>query len=113
MFAANRNDRVTGRTMILDDSINTKNGFSQSGAPSGKRWAIVALMDLMALDIINSIHIGSPILKVNKRCLVTLKVYGNSPNIFNITTMKKIWCIRWFRGLILNMYVRSTSGTIA
>lgn len=27
--------------------------------------------------------------------------------------MKKIWCIRWFNGLILNMYVRSTSGTIA
>ena len=99
--------------MILDDSINTKNGFSQSGAPSGRRWAIVALIDLMALDIINNIHIGRPILKVNKRCLVTLKVYGNNPNIFNITTMKKIWCIRWFRGLILNMYVRSTSGTIA
>lgn len=30
-----------------------------------------------------------------------------------MTTMKKIWCIRWFNGLILNMYVRSTSGTIA
>jgi hypothetical protein len=90
IFAANRKDRVTGRTMILDDSINTKNGLSQSGAPSGRRWAIVALIDLMVLDIINSIHIGKPILKVNKRCLVTLKVYGNSPNIFNITTMKKI-----------------------
>lgn len=103
MFAASRNDRVTGRTIILDDSINTRNGFSQSGAPSGKRCAMVALIDFIVLDIIRSIHIGRPILRVNKRCLVTLKVYGINPIIFNITTKKKIWCIMWLSGLILNI----------
>lgn len=90
IFAASRNDRVIGRTIILDDSIKTKNGFSQSGAPSGRRWAIVALIDLSALDIISSIHIGRAILRVNNRWLVTLKVYGNNPSIFSMTTMKKI-----------------------
>jgi hypothetical protein len=94
MLAASRNESVIGRTMILDDSIRTKNGFSQSGAPSGSKWAIVFLIDLIVLDIINSIHMGNPILSVNNRCLVTLNVYGNKPNIFSITTIKKIWCIR-------------------
>lgn len=103
MLAASRNDNVIGRTIILDDSISTKNGFSQSGAPSGSRCAIVALIDLIALDIIKSIHIGKPILRVNNKCLVTLNVYGNSPNILSITTIKKIWCIKWFKGLMLNM----------
>jgi len=74
IFAASRKDRVIGRTIILDDSINTRNGFNQSGAPSGSKWAIVALIDFMVLDMINNIHIGSPILKVNRRCLVTLNV---------------------------------------
>jgi len=37
MFAANRNERVSGRTRTLDVSINTKNGFNQSGAPSGRK----------------------------------------------------------------------------
>ena len=74
IFAARRKDSVTGRTTILDDSISTRNGFSQSGAPSGSRWAIVALMDFIALDIISNIHIGNPILRVNSRWLVTLNV---------------------------------------
>ena len=40
MLAANRNDSVIGRTMILVVSIITKNGFNHSGAPSGKKCAI-------------------------------------------------------------------------
>lgn len=39
MFAASRKDRVIGRTRILVVSIITKNGFSHSGAPSGRKWA--------------------------------------------------------------------------
>jgi hypothetical protein len=39
MFAASRNDKVIGRTMILVVSIITRNGFSHSGAPSGKKCA--------------------------------------------------------------------------
>jgi hypothetical protein len=37
MLAARRNDRVIGRTVTLVVSISTKNGLSQSGAPSGKK----------------------------------------------------------------------------
>jgi hypothetical protein len=37
MLAANRNDRVRGRTRTLVVSIRTRKGFNQSGAPSGKK----------------------------------------------------------------------------
>lgn len=60
--------------MILDDSISTKNGLSQFGAPSGKKCAIVALGSFDMLDKISISHIGNPILSVNRRCLVILKV---------------------------------------
>lgn len=43
ILAAKRNDRVSGRTVILVVSIMTRNGFSQSGAPSGSRCATVFL----------------------------------------------------------------------
>lgn len=39
MFAANRNDRVIGRTVILVVSIIIRAGLSQVGAPSGRKWA--------------------------------------------------------------------------
>jgi hypothetical protein len=39
IFAASRNESVTGRTMFLVVSIKTRNGFSQSGAPLGSRLA--------------------------------------------------------------------------
>jgi len=37
MLAASRNERVKGRTIILVVSISTRNGFNQSGAPSGRK----------------------------------------------------------------------------
>ena len=40
MLAARRKDRVRGRTITLVVSIRTKNGLSQSGAPSGRKWAV-------------------------------------------------------------------------
>lgn len=39
ILAASRNDSVIGRTKILVVSIMTRNGFSHSGAPSGKKCA--------------------------------------------------------------------------
>jgi hypothetical protein len=39
MFAANRNDSVRGRTVILVVSIRMRNGFSHAGAPSGRKCA--------------------------------------------------------------------------
>ena len=69
MLAASRNDRVIGRTDTLIVSISTRNGFSHSGAPSGRKWAI-DFLGLNAKDEIISLnHIGSPIDNVKIKCL--------------------------------------------
>lgn len=103
MFAASRKDRVIGRTTIDEVSISTRNGFNQSGAPSGSKWAIVAFGDFVALDRISISHIGNPNLRVKIRCLVTLNVYGKSPMMFNSMIIKKIDIIMWIFGFILNI----------
>jgi hypothetical protein len=64
IFAASRKDSVAGRTKILVVSIRTRNGFNQSGAPSGKKCAIDALGDLVNVDSIILNQIGSPKLRV-------------------------------------------------
>ena len=73
ILAANRKDKVKGRTRMLVDSIIIRNGFNQLGAPSGSKWAIVAFIFLADDDIINDIHIGKPIDNVMIRCLDNLK----------------------------------------
>lgn len=82
MLAANRNERVIGRTEILVVSIRTRNGFSQSGAPSGRKWATEALNDFVNLDKSILSHTGRPIVNVKIRCLVVLNMYGIKPNKF-------------------------------
>lgn len=79
MFAASRNDRVRGRTVILVVSINTRKGFNQSGAPSGRKWATNILGNLVSLDRIMDIHSGRPRARVKIKCLDVLKVYGIKP----------------------------------
>lgn len=103
IFAASRNESVIGRTIILDDSISTRNGFSQLGAPSGRKCAIVALGIFVTLERISINHMGNPILSVNKRCLVILNVYGNNPIILRTIMVRKILGIMIRSGLILNM----------
>jgi len=89
MLAASRNDRVRGRTIILVVSINTKNGFSQSGAPSGRKWATDALNDFVNLDSTILSQTGKPIVSVKIRCLDVLNMYGISPNkLIKITVIK-------------------------
>jgi len=73
ILAANRNDRVNGRTATLVVSIKTRNGFSQSGAPSGRKCAIDFLRELKKVDIIIANHNGSPKIRVKIRCLDVLK----------------------------------------
>ncbi len=90
MFAASRKDRVNGRTATLVVSINTRNGFNQSGAPSGRKCAIVFLGLSMSLDMINLNHTGNPIVSVNIRCLDVLNVYGISPIRLIIIKVMKI-----------------------
>lgn len=90
ILAAKRNDRVRGRTIILEVSINTKNGFSQSGAPSGRKWATEALNDLVNLEAIILNHTGSPRIKVKIRCLDVLNMYGMRPAKLIKITVRKI-----------------------
>jgi hypothetical protein len=73
-LAANRNESVAGRTTILVVSINTRNGFNHSGAPSGRKWAIDALGALVNEDKINLSHKGSPRLNVKIKCLEVLNI---------------------------------------
>lgn len=79
IFAANRNDSVIGRTRILVVSIITRNGFSHSGAPSGRKWAIDFFGEWANDEIIILSHIGSPIDNVRIRCLDEDSEYGTIP----------------------------------
>ncbi len=79
IFAANRNDRVIGRTKILVVSIITRNGFSHSGAPSGRKCATDFFGEYMNDEIIILSHIGRPIDSVKIRCLDEDNEYGIIP----------------------------------
>lgn len=73
ILAANRKERVIGRTAVLSSSIITKKGFSQSGAPPGRKWAIKCLGLWAADEIIRANQRGSPKERVKNRCEVNLK----------------------------------------
>jgi hypothetical protein len=79
IFAANRNDKVIGRTRTLVVSIITRNGFSHSGAPSGKKWAVDFLGENLKLEINILIHIGKPMHSVIIKCLDDEGQYGTIP----------------------------------
>jgi hypothetical protein len=87
MFAASRNDKVSGRTVILTVSIRIKNGFSHVGAPSGRKCAINDFGLCVTLDIIIIIHSGSPKDRVKIRCLDILIEYGFNPNKLTIISV--------------------------
>jgi hypothetical protein len=106
IFAANRNDSVIGRTKILVVSINTRNGLSQSGAPSGRKWATDALGDFVKVDNIILSQIGSPSLIVKIRCLDVLNIYGISPNKLIMIISKNNGAIIALIPLSLNINVR-------
>ncbi len=79
MLAASRNDSVIGRTRILVVSIITRNGFSHSGAPSGRKCATDFLGEYANDEIIILSHIGSPIDSVRIKCLEDDSEYGIIP----------------------------------
>ena len=87
MLAANRNDSVNGRTVILTVSINTRKGFNHNGAPDGSRCAIKSVLLLINLDIIIVIHNGKPTSKVNIKCEAIENVYATNPNKFKMITV--------------------------
>jgi len=67
IFAARRNDRVIGRTIILTVSIITNGGHNHEGVLAGRRWAIVDLGAFIMAEITSIIHKGTPRDNVNKR----------------------------------------------
>lgn len=95
IFAASRNDRVKGRTSTLVVSIRTKNGFNQSGAPSGRKWAVLDLGFFTNLEIIRLSHKGSPRDRVNRRWLDKLKQYGINPIKLTEIISKNSKAIGW------------------
>jgi len=78
-LAANRKERVMGRTLILRVSIITKKGFSQFGAPPGRRLAVKDIGAWVALDRIKDNHRGRPRDRVIIKCVDKLNVYGIRP----------------------------------
>lgn len=91
MLAASRNDSVIGRTKILVVSINTKNGFNHSGAPSGRKCATDFFGEYVKDEMIILNHIGSPIDKVIIRCLDDDSEYGTIPiRLVRIIRMNRV-----------------------
>jgi len=88
MFAAKRNIKVIGRTIVLLVSISTRNGFNQIGALSGRKCAIIFFFEYIILLRIINIHSGTLNDAVKIMCLVDLNIYGISPEIF-IKMIKK------------------------
>ena len=67
MLAARRKERVIGRTRILTDSMITKAGASQEGAPEGRNLAVNSLGELIKEDMIKANQSGIPKDIVSKR----------------------------------------------
>lgn len=78
ILAARRNERVMGRTEILEDSIRTRKGFSQDGAPPGKSMAMNFIGEDKSDEIINLSQSVRPNENVKIRWLEVLNVYGVS-----------------------------------
>lgn len=73
MLAAKRKDRVTGRTETLVDSIRTRKGFNQVGAPEGRRWARSSAGAAVVADMIRLNQRTRPNDRVRSRWLVRPK----------------------------------------
>lgn len=112
MLAARRNDKVIGRTVTLVVSIRTRNGFNQSGAPSGKKCATDFLIDLANLDIIIDNHRGNPKISVKIRCLDVLKKYGINPRRLMVIIEKNKVEIVWVNPFRLFINVRDSWAVI-
>lgn len=106
ILAPNRKDKVRGRTEILTVSINTKKGFNQSGAPSGRSFPINCFFWCINLESMIDSHSGSPIDSVNSRWVETLNEYGIIPiKLIKINIINKL-VISIVYPFILVLFVR-------
>lgn len=88
MFAARRTANVPGRIRLLIVSMTTMNGISMAGVPWGTRCSNMWLVFLIQPNNINLIHSGKAKVNVSARCLVLVKMYGNSPRKLFIKIIK-------------------------
>jgi hypothetical protein len=79
MFAVKRIASVPGRIRFLIVSIITMNGISIVGVPFGTGCSNTWLVFLIHPNNINLNHNGRANVRVSVKCLVLVKMYGNSP----------------------------------
>lgn len=74
IFAERRIDRVIGRIILLTVSIITINEVSIRGDPSGTRWAIILLKEVIHPFNIKDSQIGKAIIIDRTMCLEGVKI---------------------------------------
>jgi len=79
MFAVRRTANVPGQIRLLIVSMITINGINMVGVPWGTKCSNMWLVFLIHPNNINLIHKGKAKVNVSVRCLVLVKMYGNSP----------------------------------
>lgn len=79
IFAVRRTARVPGRIRLLIVSIITMNGINIVGVPCGTKCSNMWLVFLIHPNNIKLNHKGKASVSVSVKCLVLVKMYGNSP----------------------------------
>jgi len=88
MFAVKRTASVPGRIRFLIVSIITINDINMVGVPWGTRCSNMWLVFLIHPNSMNLTHRGKARVSVRIRCLVLVKMYGNSPKKLFIRIMR-------------------------
>lgn len=88
MFAVKRTASVPGRIRFLIVSIMTINGINVVGVPWGTKCSNMWLVFLIHPNSMNLTHKGRARVRVRIKCLVLVKMYGNSPRKLFIRIMR-------------------------
>lgn len=112
ILAVSRIAKVKGRIISLIDSIRTMKGIRIKGVPWGVKWEKKSLKKNQILNNIIEIHIDRDNDRENLRCLVAVKIYGNSPKILLMRIKMKslIKIIRFvieYLRIILNSVIKN------
>ena len=79
VFAVRRTASVPGRTALLTASIVTVYGVGIAGVLWGTKCSKMWFVFLIHPNNINLTHSGKASVSVSVKCLVLVKMYGNSP----------------------------------
>jgi len=66
-----------------------RNGFSQPGAPEGRKWANTECWSFIKLEVTSAIHNVKANGKVIINWEVSLKTYGRIPKVFSTIRKRK------------------------